>query len=191
MGQWSLVPVLVVVAGCAETPGVRTHQEEWAIAGADPDAVLAEAGAVLQREFGRVKIDRGARRIETAPVEYTTSRGSGAVRDVYGGRSTMRRVAYFTVGSRGGTTVAALQVNVERRDTVQRAVTPATGYRLSDSPGAETPVDRDAATTLEQNTVWTFVRRDRTLERQLLDEVRERFARGEAATQPATAPAGG
>ncbi len=188
-GLWSMVSVLALAAGCAETPGVRAHQEEWAIEGADADAVLTQAAAILQREFGRVKVDLAVRQIDTAPVEYTTSRDSGSARDVYRGRSTMRRVGSLRVGSRGGITVGTLQINVERRDTAQRAIAPATGYRLSDSPGAETPVDRDAATTVEQNTVWTFVRRDRALERQLLEELRERFARGEAATQPATLPA--
>ena len=184
-----LLPLLAAAAGCSETGGVRMRQQEWALEDAEPDAVLAEGTTILQREFGRVKVDRAARRIVTAPVEFTTGRESGTARDLYGGQSTMRRVAEFSVGRRGGTTVARLRVDVQRRDTVQRAVVQPEGYRLSDAPGHETPVDRDAATTTEQNTVWTQVRRDTRLERQLLEELRERFARGDGGQEPASAPA--
>jgi hypothetical protein len=139
--------------------------------------VLDAAAVILQRDFGRVKVDRAARRITTAPVEFTTERESGTVRDLYRGRSTMRRVAQFDVGRSGGQTVARLRVDVERRDTERQVLMQPRPYRLSDDPGQETPIDVDAATTAQQNTVWTRVRRDRTLERALLDELREQFAR--------------
>jgi hypothetical protein len=68
--------------------------------------VLTAAAGILQREFGKIKIDRAARRITTVPVEFTTERESGTVRDLYRGRSTMRRVAQFDVGRSAGQTVA-------------------------------------------------------------------------------------
>ncbi len=180
---------LLAALGCAEASDVRLRQQERVIESAAPDAVLAEATSILQREFGRVKVDRVARRITTTPVEYATGRESGTARDLYGGQSTMRRTAELNVGQRGGVTVARIRVDVERRDTVQRAAMRPEAHRLGDTPGNETPVDRDAATTAEQNTVWTLVRRDTRLERQLLEELREHFAQAAGGAEPATAPA--
>lgn len=189
-----VLPVLAGLAGCADA-GLYAHQQR-VIENADPDQVLAVAAAILQREFGRVKVDRAARRIETAPAEFTTNRESGTARDLYRGRSTMRRVARLNVGRRGDATVVRLHIDVERRDTERRAVMQPQAHRISDTPGHMTPIDRDAATTQEQNTVWTRVRRDRRLETALLEELRERFARlasepepaESGPTPPATAP---
>lgn len=167
---------LAGVAGCT-APGTVQVQEQRVIQDADPDQVLSAAAVILQREFGRVAVDRSARHVTTAPVEFTTERESGTARDLYRGRSTMRRKAELSVGRSGGATVVRLQIDVERRDTARQTVMQPRGHRISDNPGEETPIDADAATTSEQNTVWTKVRRDRTLERALLDELREQFAR--------------
>jgi hypothetical protein len=136
--------------------------------------VLTAASAILRREFGRVTIDREAHTIVSQPVEFRTTRDSGTARDLYRGRSTMRRIAQFSLGRRGGSTVARLRIDIERRDTARTlSAQPPTG-RISDSH-AQTPIERDAATTERQNTVWSRVRRDRKLERLLLEELRERF----------------
>ncbi len=41
----------------------------------------------------------------------------------------------------------------------------------SDTPGDYTAINRDAATTTEQNTVWRTLRRDKSAERQILDMI--------------------
>lgn len=173
---WLCLPVLWPLAGCMDSATMEAEQQR-VIRDAEPEEVLTAAAAVLQREFGRVKVDRAAGRITTGPVEFSTERESGTARDLYRGRSTMRRIAQFGVARSGGQTVARLRVDVERRDTERQAVMRPRTYRLTDNPGQETPVDDDAATTAEQNSVWTRVRRDRTLERAILDELREQFAR--------------
>jgi hypothetical protein len=184
-----LCPILAVLAGCAEVGSVEALQQR-VISDADPDQVLTAAAAILQREFGRVKVDRAARRITTSPVEYTTERESGTARDLYRGRTIMRRSALFSVGRSGGATVARLRVDVERRDTERQAMFMPRTHRLSDNPGQETPIEADAATSQEQNTVWTRVRRDHRLERTLLDELRDYFARiaGETPALPSAGP---
>jgi len=50
-------------------------------------------------------------------------------------------------------------------------------HDLSDIP-SDTPIDRDAATTAEQNTLWRNVGRDRALERLLLARIIETSGRG-------------
>jgi hypothetical protein len=151
--------------------------EQRALGNAAPDAVLIEAAAILKREFGRAKINPEMRSIETGYYEYSTSRESGTSRDLVGGRSQMRRKATFVVGSRGETTVARLRIDVERRDSEQQSVLQPRGARFGDSPGQESAIDRDAATTTSQNVVWTPVRRDYQLEKQLLAELQEKFTR--------------
>ncbi len=44
----------------------------------------------------------------------------------------------------------------------------------SDMPG-RTPIERDAATTMEQNTVWETIRRDKTAERAILTAILDRL----------------
>jgi hypothetical protein len=175
------------LTGCErglEAPGYTTRL----IDSTDPDQVLRAAEVVLRREFGRLTVDREQRRIESDPVEYTTARDSGTARDLVGARSRMRQVARFVSVRRGRGTLARLRIDLERQDTAHRAGRPPDAYRLSDSP-AYTPIERDAATTQRQNTVWTKVRRDQRLERALLDELCELFTpavSAETAEQPAT-----
>jgi len=185
-------PAMLLLAGCADTVGsvsARQPQQQRVIEGAQPEEVLQAAQGILQREFGRITVDRTARRIVTASVEYNTSRESGTARDLVGGSSTMRRSATLEVGRRGDVTVVRLSVDIERQDTQSQTVMQPRGHRLSDNPGSETPTDRDAATTERQNSVWTHVRRDINLERALLEELREHFARRDVEPVPASVPA--
>ncbi len=176
MVAFSVLPALWLLTGCADTGTVQALQQR-VIDDADPDEVLVAATTILQREFGRCRVDASSRRITTTPIEFTTERESGTARDLYRGRSTMRRSAQLYVARTGGQTVARIRVDVERRDTERQTIMQPQGHRLSDNPGQETPIETDAATTAQQNTVWTYVRRDRTLERAILDELREQFAR--------------
>ncbi len=186
MLTWSLG-----LAGCADTAVFRDLPEQRVIQSAAPGEVLTAARALLAREFGRVRVERDGRRLVGGPVEYVTERDSGSARDLVRGESTMRRTATCDVGQRAGATVVSLRIDIERRDTARQIVAQPRSYRLSDSPGEESALARDAATTAEQNAVWTRVRRDRTLERALLDELRERFAPRDEETSPppAAAPA--
>jgi len=182
-----LLVVLSLLAGC--TSARLNAYQERVIVGAAPDDVMQKAARMLQREFGRIQVDARAQRISTAPFEYTTERESGTARDLYRGRSTMRRTASFELGTRQEHPIARLRIEVERRDTERQAVMQPRGYRLTDAPGHETPIYADAATTEAQNVVWTFVRRDTRLERALLEELRELFKRETEAAEPTRSPA--
>ncbi len=179
-----------LLTGCvANDARARLHQ--LAIDG-EPEAVLAAGATILQREFGRVALDKDANRITTAPFVYTTASRSGTASDLYGGRTTMRRTALFEVSRRSEQTLARIRIDVERQDTRRRRVVHPQGHRLSDDPGHDTPITQDAATTEKQNTVWTEVRRDTRLERALLRELQDLFARRSAAeedSKPSSPPA--
>jgi hypothetical protein len=168
-----LLPPLLL-AGCTSATQTRTFQSR-VIQTASPDDVFVAAQVLLRREFGRLNIETQARRIVSEPVEYRTSSESGTARDFYGGRSTMRRTAHFALAPRGDGVVARLRIEIERQDTDRREVFQPDRHRLSDAP-SQTPIERDAATSTQQNTVWTFVKRDSRLERALLAELQEQFA---------------
>jgi hypothetical protein len=178
-----------LLTGCA-APGGASRMSELVIPGAVPDHVLAAATPILKREFGRTRVNREGRQIQTEPREYVTTRDSGTARDFYRGRSVMRRQALFSVTRRGDQTVARIRIDIERQDTERQQVMHPRGQRLSDNPGQETPIYADAATTEQQNTVWTPVRRDRKLERALLDELREQFAAERAIGRPGDSQSG-
>jgi hypothetical protein len=186
-GLLALVPVLFGLTGCTQGLEARTFQTR-VIHAASADEVFRAAQVILRREFGRLQVDSEGRRIVAEPVEYRTSSESGTARDLYGGRSTMRRTADFVVTPRSDGAVARLRIGLERQDTARREVFRPEHGRFSDAPGQRTAIERDAATSTQQNTVWTFVKRDRRLERALLEELQEQFA-PESEEIPATQPA--
>ncbi len=171
--------------GCA-SPEVEVRARARFLPGTRPDEVFDAAWAVLRREFDPVRVDRDAGRLDAGPVVFTTTRESGTVRDLYGGASRMRRRATMWVVPREDGTLARLRVVIEREDTRRTQAVPQQGYRLADWPAAETALDRDAATTAQQNAVWSFVRRDLRAEQRLLDALASIF---QDVSSPGTQPA--
>ncbi len=181
----ALLLTAALAVGCA-SPDLELRARARLLPGARAAEVFDAARALLAREFQTVRADRQAGRIEAGPVVFTTTRSSGTVRDLYGGASRMRRRATMWVLPRGDGTLVRLRVVIEREEGQRTQAVPRQSYRLADWPAAETALDRDAATSAEQNELWMFVRRDLRLERQLLDRLAERFADvGAPGTQPA------
>ncbi len=161
------------------------NPQQRVITGGSADEVLAAATLLLRDEFGAARPDYSHYVVTTPWQEYTTQRDSGTARDFYGGESTLRRRATLKLLPRTQGPIARLQIDIERRDTAARNAIPASSSRISDLPGHETAIDRDAATTRQQNTVWTRVRRDTSLERALLKELQARFGPGMVEPSPA------
>lgn len=174
VGLAIFLPSMLIWAGCAQDLESRRFQSNL-IRGAEPSEVFDSAQVILRREFGPLVADRDAWRIATLPAEYQTSSDSGTARDLYRGRSTMRRTAHFSVNRHAEGAVVRLRIDIERQDTERREAFHPEAQRMSDAP-SQTPIERDAATSAQQNAIWTFVRRDVRLERELLAELQERFA---------------
>lgn len=169
-----LGPTLFWLTGCTQGLESRRFQSR-VIHDASADEVFHAAQVILRREFGRLNIAPDARRVVSEPVESRTSSESGSARDLYGGRSTIRRIAHLAVSPRADGAIVRLRIDIERQDTAQTEAFQPDRHRLTDAP-SQTPIERDAATSTRQNTVWTFVRRDRRFERALLAELQEQFA---------------
>lgn len=161
--------------GCSAPGGDARAYRRVVLDDATPEAVFAEAVGLLRREFGSLEIDSQRLEAVTGGAAYEARNNSGAARDLYGGTSTMRRQATLKVASSGPRTIASLRIDLQRRDDDRRDAFLASDSRLTDAPGY-TPIERDAARSVSQNTTWTSVGRDGELERALLDELSERFA---------------
>lgn len=84
-------------------------------------------------------------------------------------RSRLRRVVHVRV------TQSTDVVNVYCQVAIQEQTTEAhrmfrRNHMISDTPG-ETPIDREAATTDEQNIVWQTIGRDKAAERRILEAI--------------------
>ena len=170
----TLAATMLLAAGCA-APGPARGYLTREFGEISTDTAYATAQAVLREQFRRVTPNRERMELVSQPVEYRTSAESGTSRDLYRGASLMRRTAHCSVAERGGGAAVRLRIDVERQDTRRAEVTRSDENRMGDAPGY-TPIERDAATTYEQNTVWTFVRRDLRLERELMSAIETRLA---------------
>jgi hypothetical protein len=173
---WSSA-VLLCVGACASSGlspllyGVR-H-----VRGGDPAAVFEAARAALIHAGYRIdRADADAGVITTLPITVS-SRGEGVRIDHrLTSHGAVRRLAQIYI-TRSSPAQAAPpgDVSVYCKVVVQEQTTEAHRmfrheHRASDIPG-DTPIDREAATTMQQNTVWQTIHRDKAAERHILEEV--------------------
>lgn len=155
------------------------------LGGVSRDEAFRAAREVFSQYFPVESVDEDALRLRSRPVEIATGDGGASqVREVLGTRSRRRQVAEMQVTPRGGDVVVSCRVRTERLDTTQqRAFRPQAG---DDRPANNAPFDAEAGATAHQRESWTPIGRDRQLERQVLDSVRERL---QPVAAPSTAPA--
>ncbi len=168
----ALPAILLATIGCAPELEARRFRSR-ALPGVTAEEAFEQASDIMRREFGRAATDRTGMTVESGPEEFITASDTGTARDLVGASSTMRRRATMRIRRRGDATLAEIRIDIERRDSERRRVAASSAHqdsRIDDLP-ARTPIEREAATTDEQNTVWTQVRRDDALERALLDEL--------------------
>lgn len=131
--------------------------------------------AMVKAGFQIEKRDMAAGVVTSLPHEgmLDDHDASGARRT----RGRTRRVAEVQLQDQGDT------VRVYCKVLVQQLASGAYGLyaqerATTDSPGEYTAIQRDAATTEKQNTVWRTVRRDKTAERAILDQIQGPAAGG-------------
>ena len=142
-------------------------------------AFQAAEAALREYDFRIDKMDRSAGVLVSRPSEKVIQGGTGKIGDeVLRSPNRVRRVAEIGIVREGDGVSARCKVLMERLDTGDyRAFRRERGG--GDVP-VETPIEEDGGTVGDQRETWTFVRRDLTLERQLLAAVAERV-NGEAA----------
>jgi len=156
---------LGILLGCAASRPTPADYGARFVAQKDRAAVLdaAEAGLV-DAGFKIDRRDAATGGVLSQPIEgpRIDDRGSS--------RRRTRRIAEVRLDERGE--AFKVYCKVEVQDLVTQ------GYGMfsqektvSDSPGEYTAINRDAATTTEQNTVWRTMRRDKPTERRILDYI--------------------
>jgi hypothetical protein len=130
------------------------------------DDALAELGYRVDRR------DPPAGVLTTFPVKGTVQDEAAARRGRLGTPRPTRRVAQVRIEGRTGEVAVYCKVAVQEQTTEAYRLREY-DLRTSDSP-AETPIEREAATTKAQNTVWRTVRRDKAEERRILTAIIER-----------------
>ncbi|MCK4658199.1 MAG: hypothetical protein KAV82_01640 [Phycisphaerae bacterium] len=176
---WLLMAGLLAMgaAGCSGSRPTALNYNVLRLSGASDAAVFDAAAQALREHFTIRHADRRTGVLEAVPVEMATTGGDGRLGDVVAAPRRERRTAEVRVESAGKLVKVFCKVLVQECDTQAHQMFNRE-HAISDLP-TDTPADRDAATTTEQNTVWRTKRRDRELENQILRAVREQLAGAE------------
>ncbi len=176
------VPVILswLAAGCAAPGASARDATVRRFENTDRVSVL-DAAILALGEYGYAIDPRAARDgvLRTYPLDMMV--GTGALRR----RRARRSVSTTHVQQSEGLVTAYCRVEIQERSTEARRLW-AHEHDLSDLP-IDTPIDREGATTQEQNTVWRTVGRDKAKERSILDIISQIIS--EAVTLPGADPA--
>ncbi len=164
------------VGGCA-SPGLSPlNYTVRHVEGRKRAAVFAAAEAALNElSYGIYHADPAKGTINALPISAIPAEKETRAGSRPGSQTRLRRSAYLRL------TQSAAVVNVYCKVVVQEQTTEAHrmfrhDHRVSDIPD-DTPIDRDAATTTEQNTVWRTIRRDKATERRILEAILDQAGR--------------
>lgn len=157
---------------CSEPAVSAVTYQRQSLPGVTFDAAYAAGERALAERFRVTDRDREAGTIggedRTAVIQAD---GSRVLSDAAGTPRRARRIAELRVRSEGSDTEVYCRVFLqENQSGAVRMMT--SEHRGEDQP-FETPADRDASTTEQQNAVWRNRSRDRVMERQILESVRE------------------
>jgi hypothetical protein len=148
------------------------------MSGATEAAVLDAAEGALAEHFPLARRDLGARRITTLATESAAPGGGERIGDVVGATRRERRRAEVVVEPASEGVKVFCKVLVQEYDTEAHQVF-SRDHALDDR-SRDTPAQRDAASTSEQNAVWRTKRRDKDLERRILRDVQSRLGGADA-----------
>jgi len=134
-----------------------------------PTAFETAQRALEEQGYQIARRDQTTGFIQSVPIEGPLRSGDARLGMTFTSKNRTRHLAEVRVEEAGGI------VRVNCKVVVQELVTEAERFfaeqgSAKDSPG-QTPIDRDAATTDEQNTVWKTIRREQAAERAILEAI--------------------
>lgn len=175
---WLMMPALLA-AGCVG-PGASGTARDRPAGGSRallpkvaPDAAFDAAVYAVGQWFRVAEASRSEGAIRSVTEEFEQKGGTGRIRDAaLNFPNRMRRTAAVYVSPHPTGTLVQCEVRVERLDTADHRAF-RDNLRFNDYPN-ETPIDREAGVSAEQDQVWTSMPRDSRLERDILDVIRSR-----------------
>lgn len=138
------------------------------------EAALIDLGYIIERR------DPAEGVITTQPVEAQAGLDSTRAASL-SSRGKTRRIVEVRVQNEGGAAKVFCRVLIQEQTTQAHRMF-ASDRSGSDTPGDYTAINRDAATTTEQNTVWRTLRREKSTERNILNAITEHTG-GEAGSE--------
>ena len=158
----------------------HVQQRERSAALDAAEAALVELGYQIERRDAVESV------ITTQPVEshagLDTTRGASL-----SSRPKTRRIVEVRVHDEGGATKVYCKVLIQEQTTQAHRMF-ASDRSGSDTPGDYTAINRDAATTAEQNSAWRTLRRDKSTERNILNAITERMGGAADTDRPLSNP---
>ncbi len=189
--QQRIGPVLAAVAvltaaGCTQQVAREQSFTRERLAGVAPDRAFEAAQQVFRQYFSVDRVDSAENAIYSRPTELRGAGSPQRVRDLLSPTPSRRReVAELRLVPRGNDVVVLCRVRTQRLDTPERrAFTPQTG---DDRPANNTPFSAEEGASARQREDWVDIGRNRVLEQQVLESLRERLGL-RSATRPAEAP---
>ena len=178
-----LLTLALGVTGCSQTASMSYASVR--LPKADRREALDLAVTVVRARGYRIaEYDAEMFQAQTAPLESTMRGGSRRLSDAALKLPTrVRRIVRLYVRKTDTGATVMCNVQLQRADTARRAAFDQQG-QYSDVP-RDTPIDRGEGLTRSQLTHWTDIGRDRDVERQIRQEVRQRFVERESAPPPA------
>jgi hypothetical protein len=130
----------------------------------------AAAEALIESGYEVERVDEAVGAVVAKPMKTTGAYGGLTRERRLSTPAQLRRMARIRIvpEAAGGTGVYC-QVAIQQQTTEAYRMFQQ-DRQLSDAPG-QTAIERDAATTTDQNTVWKTVRRDKAAERRILEAI--------------------
>lgn len=165
--EWLLVATLLGWSGCA-APGISplNYSVREVAQRTRGDAMDAAEVALINLDFVIARRDLTEGIVESQPFEGKLAHEAAEPVD---GAGRMRRVAHVRLEDSAAGIRVFCKVAVQVQSTQSYRLL--SGERAGDDGPARTPIDRDAATTGEQNALWQTVRRDKATEHVLLTAI--------------------
>ncbi len=156
---WCLAVAALGATGCSDAINTASFARAD-LARIDYDTALTAAQQVMHSRFASVTVDPDASTVESRPTFFHQ-------KDSLTGQNTYRRHARILLLRQEGRLWAFVQAPVERLDTsVYRQFHSSSGRADYDYP---TPAESGDLASAQQRQVWTRVRRDHQLEKEIID----------------------
>ncbi len=167
--RW-LAVLLLPLGGCASSGLSPLSYGVRHVPNTDSASILDVAtDALIELGYEIDRVDRTDGVVTTRPIATTSAYEGLPHATRLSSPSRLRRVAQVRVVPGPDVTNVYCRVAVQEQTTEAHRMFQ-TDHSISDAPG-HTAIDRDAATTTEQNTVWETVRRDKATERLILEAI--------------------
>ena len=170
--------LMLVGTGCSDGGGIHSvgSTSGWSQArlpGVSRDAAF-EVGLYAMGQWFRIaKSSPESNVVYSVVEEYDQRGGTGRLSEVIiEQKHRMRHTAMLKVEQEGNVCLVKCRVRVQRLDTASHRAFQQ-NRQFDDLPN-KTPIDRGVGASQTQNQVWTDVRPDRQLERQILEVTRKR-----------------